>query len=225
MSRSFRGRPEFPEEPDINEEPLGELQSDAPDDEWPRRPYTKSQASKYSVSEKLAKDAAQVDIGKRLVALTIDIAVGYLAGLAINCVPFINIYFSAQVIMVLYLLVRDGLFNGRGVGKNLMGLQVVDMRSGEPASMVQSLKRNIVVYGPVLILYIIQMLISIIPNEVVTTVVNNGVQAVLGIYSFIVIPYEAYRVYSRADGLRWGDKFAGTAIVLADMDFSGPRRS
>lgn len=220
MSRSFRGRPE----PDDTE---SELENDEPSVSSPHTGSWQDRMQslqKYGRGEKLSVDPSQVDIGKRLVAALIDIAAGYLIGLVFNVIPFINIYFNAQVIMLLYLICRDALFNGRGIGKNLMGLQVVDMKTGQPATLIQSVKRNMVLYGPPLVLYLLMPFVAMIPDETLNSIADNAIKGFGGLYAFIVIPYEAYRAYSRTDGLRWGDDLAGTAIVLADMDFSGPQK-
>lgn len=216
MSRSFRDRPELPEDPESMQD-VPELRES---DNWQTN-YPSEQRPSTGKNQ-LSASALQVDIGKRLVAALIDITAGYFLGLAINCIPFINTYFNAQVVIILYLIGRDGIFGGRGIGKNLMGLQVVDKRSGQAAGLPQSIKRNIVLYGPALLLYVLSPLLALIPADTIREFLGNALQAVGGLYSFVVIPYEAYRVYSRADGRRWGDELAGTEIVLADMDFSNP---
>lgn len=218
MSRSFRDRPEFPED----SESLQEAPELRESDNWQTNNFPAEQRTTADRNQQLSSSALQVDIGKRLVAALIDITVGYFLGLAINCIPFINTYFNAQVVMILYLIGRDSIFGGRGIGKNLMGLQVVDKRTGQPAGLPQSIKRNIVLYGPALLLYVLSPLLGLIPADGIREFLVNALQVVGGLYSFAVIPYEAYRVYSRADGRRWGDELAGTEIVLADMDFSNP---
>lgn len=217
MSRSFRGRPERPDDRESLQESPDLSESDSWQSQFP------SATQQSGTAEDASSSALQVDIGKRLVAALIDITAGYFLGLAVNCIPFINTYFNAQVVMILYLICRDALFAGRGVGKNLMGLQVVDISTGHPAGFPQSIKRNIVLYGPALALYIVTPLLGLIPVDAVREFLANALQVVGGLYSFLVIPYEAYRVYSRTDGRRWGDELAGTEIVLADMDFSNPR--
>lgn len=243
MSRSFRGRP------DPNEEPLDEPESEqAPRNDnsraysqqargssasfrgassQPQPPAKKgikftSSLDKYGDDEHLAIDPMQVDIGKRLVAGLIDVFAGYLLGMFFNCLPLINLYVHDQFIMVSFLVVRDALFNGRGVGKNLMGLQVVDIKTGQAPSFLQSIKRNIVVFGPYMLLYAANVVLKIVPNDAISSMVTNVVTGIGTVYTLAVIPYEAYRVYSRVDGRRWGDAFAGTAIIPADMDFSNP---
>lgn len=236
MSRSFRGRPTPDEEPEMAEEESDQewasrqaerYRSARPAQSKTGRPsdgkrITFSKFNKYGDDEKLAIDPTQIDIGKRLVAGLIDVFAGYLVGMFVNCIPFINMYIHDQLVMVVFLLIRDSLFNGRGVGKNLMGLQVVDIKTGEPASLIQSIKRNIVVFGPYLMLYFVNIALHLVPNDTVSSVVTSAMQGIGAIYTLGVIPYEVYRVYSRVDGLRWGDQFAGTATIPADMDFSNP---
>lgn len=241
MSRSFGGRPNPSEEPKPSkggysagrgrpqprnyqqDQDRSYLQDEDSSNSSPApRGVRFGGASKSEDDGQLAVDPVQVDIGKRLVASLIDVVTGYLMGLFVNCIPFINVYVHDQLVLVLYLIIKDALFNGRGVGKNLMGLQVVDIRTGYPASMVQSVKRNIVVFGPYLLLYASNLILKIVPNEAVNSVVTKIVIGVGTIYTLLVIPYEAYRVYSRVDGRRWGDQLAGTATIPADMDFSNP---
>ncbi|MBX9725025.1 MAG: RDD family protein [Candidatus Obscuribacterales bacterium] len=212
MSRSFRGRPGRGED---NPENIPEDYSDA-------RGARSSAPSTRESDTEVTTEPKQVDLGKRLVAGMIDVMAGYVLGLAVNCIPFINGFIGDQVVMVSYLIMKDGLFGGRGIGKNLMGLQVIDSKTGKPASFVQSIKRNIVLFGPFMALFLVNTVLRIVPNPQISSMVTNVVTGIGGIYTLVVIPYEVYRVYSRADGLRWGDQFAGTETILADMDFSNP---
>ena len=41
-----------------------------------------------------------------------------------------------------YILIGDGLFDGRSIGKLLMGLRVVSLNAGGPCSMKESIMRN-----------------------------------------------------------------------------------
>jgi uncharacterized RDD family membrane protein YckC len=220
MSRSFSGPPD-PED-DKQAEQVSESMPPAEETAPLSRRLNFSSINKYRDDEHLAVEPVQVGIGKRLVAGVIDVMAGYLLQLVVNCIPLINVYIHDQLPLVGFLIVRDALFNGRGVGKNLMGLQVVDIKTGQPASFLQSIKRNMVVFGPYVALYLVNLLVAIVPNEMVTSVVTNVVTGAGSVYTLAVIPYEVWRVYSRADGLRWGDQFAGTATIPADMDFSNP---
>ena len=232
MSRSFRGRPDPSEDPRQARGGRGNPQQPYQNRMPERQPqmredYSQEELSQAHLSQNqeqgdLKAEASQVDMGKRLVAGLVDVVTGYLLGMFFNCVPFINVYVHDQLVMVLYLILKDALFNGRGVGKNLMGLQVVDIHSGQPASFLQSIKRNIVIFGPYMLLYTSNLLLKIVPNEFVNSTVTNIVIGVGTIYTLVVIPWEVYRVYTRVDGMRFGDQLAGTVTVPADMDFSNP---
>jgi uncharacterized RDD family membrane protein YckC len=182
------------------------------------------QLSKYPTHQETLVKPVRIDPAKRAVALLIDIFISYVLGIIVTIIPFINTFIHAQLVMVLFLLVRDYFFHGRGIGKNLMGLQTVDVMSGQAASLAQSIKRNIVILGPVLLLYLANSIVRIIssftPIPQVSETISSLITAIGTIYTIIVIPIEAYRVCTRADGLRLGDKFAGVAVVESQMDFS-----
>jgi len=161
-----------------------------------------------------------IDMGKRVVALVIDIACGYLLGVVLNFVPFISQFLPSQVVMVVFLLIRDSLFEGRGVGKNLMGLRVIDAASGGAPTIMQSTQRNIIFFAPYVVLYMMGMVLRFVPvpwlNERILDLVN-----LMGmVYVAIVIPIEGWRVWHSEDGQRIGDEIAGTKLVEANMDFS-----
>lgn len=220
MSRSFRGRPD-PED-DKRSKQVSGSRPPSSQDAAPKPPgFNFNSLHKYGDDEQLAVEPVQVDVGKRLVAGLIDVLAGFVIGMAVNCIPFVNVYIHEQLALIAFLMVRDALFNGRGVGKNLMGLQVVDIKTGQAATLKQSIMRNVVVFGPYVTLYGVNIVLKFMPNEV-NSVVTNIVTGVGTVYTLAVIPYEAWRAFSRVDGLRWGDQFAGTATVPADMDFSNP---
>lgn len=164
------------------------------------------------------------DFGKRGVALVIDFAAIYLIGAVVALIPLINMFLPLQLTMVLLLLTRDFFFDGRGIGKNLMGLQVVDASTGEPCSLMQSFQRNIIIVAPFVVGQVFDLVLRFVPIPWVNQAVVNLIQIVGMIYCVVVIPLEAYRAYSRQDGLRIGDEIAGTAIVESAMDFSNPVR-
>jgi len=217
MTRSFGSGPDRPRQ-DKNPE----LREDKPGFE-----NRLDSLSRYSEDEETKVKPVRVDFGKRLVAGVIDMAVAYGISLVVNVIPFAAVFVTSNLVMVLVLLVRDYFFEGRGVGKNAMGLQVVDVKSGLPCGFIQAAKRNIVLFGPLIILFgvgLIMQLVNLLLHlpEAVNTAVFEVINIVGMVYTIAVIPYEAYRVYSRADGRRFGDQFAGTAVIDAPMDFSKP---
>jgi hypothetical protein len=160
------------------------------------------------------------EIGKRGVALLIDVGVSYLVAMVVQFIPFVNNFLNPNVTMVLFLLCRDFLFRGRGIGKNFMGLQVVDVSTGEACNLLQSVQRNVIWLAPFLVLLVANTVFKTLPIPWLNESVTNIVDIVGMVYCAIVLPMEAYRVYSRPDGIRIGDEMAGTAIIEAPMDFS-----
>jgi uncharacterized RDD family membrane protein YckC len=214
MTRSFKGQEPEPGGKEGWQSKLDKIQS----------------FSRYSEDE-IAVEPQKTDSGKRLVAFIIDAGVGYCLGLVLGPIPLIKDILHPSITMILYLVIRDAFWNGRGVGKNLMGLQVVDLKTGAPADLLTSIKRNIVIFGPALLINLTLSVLKLIPTTLIDQYIPGATsflnQSVLGIislvgsgYTLIVIPYEIYRTFTREDGMRWGDQFAGTTIIEAPMDFS-----
>jgi uncharacterized RDD family membrane protein YckC len=84
----------------------------------------------------------------RVVAKAVDYI---LIALATEMVPKAGFYGG-----LLYLLISDGLFDGRSVGKRLMGLRVVSSEHGGPCIMKESILRNAFL-GAGLLLYLIPL--------------------------------------------------------------------
>ncbi len=123
----------------------------------------------------------------RVVAYLIDIVIANIFGL----IPVLG-----GIIGFLFFLFRDGIGDGNGVGKGLMGLKVVKSPSGAPISYNDSVKRNLNFALPSLLLLI----------------------PVLGhfIYFFvmlIILIVELVYVVKREDGRRFGDLWAETHVV------------
>ncbi len=164
----------------------------------------------------------RIEIGRRAVALIIDLLACYMASVGIMLIPFVGSFLNITLVLTLIFLIRDFFFEGRGIGKNFMGLQVVDRASGLPLNLVQSVQRNIVLIAPCLVTQVIGLALRLVPIPFLDHFVKEVVDIVSKVYVVIVLPLEAYRAYSRADGLRIGDEIAGTEIVESTMDFSKP---
>lgn len=216
MTRSYGGGPERQKkkQPDLREGADWDQELDSP--------------ARYTDEESQIQPV-RVDFGKRLVAIIIDIFSAYLIGLVIGMIPFVNDVISLPLAITTFLLIRDYLFEGRGIGKNLMGLQVVDVRNGHPCSLLQSIRRNIILFGPLLVLYIVLAVMRLVGMfmpagtiPVIANAISQIINTICTVYTLIVLPYEGYRVYNRSDGRRLGDQFASTSVVEAPMDFSTP---
>jgi len=91
-----------------------------------------------------------------------------------------------------YLLISDGLFDGRSIGKRLMGIKVVSVATGTPCSMKESILRNVPL-GFGLLLY--------------------KVPLVGWIFVFIISALEFLILLGSRDGMRFGDELAKTLVI------------
>jgi len=91
-----------------------------------------------------------------------------------------------------YLLISDGLFDGRSIGKLLIGLRVVSTNGNEPCSMRESITRN-ATFGAGLLLYKIPW---------------------IGWFFLVVISAVEFLILlGSKNGMRFGDEFAGTLVI------------
>jgi len=96
-----------------------------------------------------------------------------------------------------YLLIGDGLFDGRSLGKKLIGLRVVSADTNEPCSFRGSILRNSI-FGIGYLLYKIPWL--------------GWIFIVIGIvFEFIIL-------LGSKDGMRLGDEIAKTRVVTVITD-------
>lgn len=159
-----------------------------------------------------------------------DIIVSFAASLVIVpivvvinfIIPHIGKVITQQMICVAVLLIRDYFYQGRGFGKNLMGLQVVDFTTGKPPSLFQSVKRNIPFYVPFFVIGIVSIIKFLPFGGSINIVVFNAVYWVCTAYVILLIPYECWLALKGEGGRRLGDKFANTVVIESSMDFSKP---
>lgn len=202
-----------------------------------RSPLQLWHAFNQSLEEKRADavfEPEHIEPGRRLTALGIDFGIGFLISMFIMLLPVVNIFLTSQMIIMIYLMVRDYFFDGRGVGKNLMGIQVVDIYSGNSPSLRQVIERNGIYLGPLLTCQVLALLVNlllpllthILPVQAIApltgtvSAIGNIVVAVSALYLFVILPLESYRCYDREDSMRLGDEIAGTCLANSDMSFS-----
>ncbi|MEJ2246559.1 MAG: RDD family protein [Acidobacteriota bacterium] len=86
----------------------------------------------------------KADLKQRFIALIIDV------GIVVACYTALspNNITLAAIISPVYLLIRDGLFRGQSFGKLWVGLMVIQIESGRPVRIVESLRRNFLFIVP-----------------------------------------------------------------------------
>jgi uncharacterized RDD family membrane protein YckC len=173
-----------------------------------------------------AVELVKIEPSKRLVALIFDCLACYVLGLVLSIVPFLMRFLTIGTTWILLLLVKDFFFDGRGIGKNIMGLQVVDVATGKPCSLKQSVMRNIVLVAPFAVLQVVSLILDVTQHFFSVAWLSATLKDVINwvgmIYVAVVLPMECYRAYNRDDSQRIGDQLAGTAVIESSMDFSNP---
>ena len=106
---------------------------------------------------------------------------------AVAVVPTAGVFAGAA-----YLLIGDGLFDGRSLGKFIMRLRVVSAEAGSQGSFRDSMIRN-APFAAMLMLYLIPF--------------------VGWIFSLLILVFEFLLILGNADGMRLGDDLAGTRVV------------
>lgn len=105
--------------------------------------------------------------------------------------------FIAPLIGMTYILISDGLSQGRSLGKNLVGLQVVVERNGLlPCNFKHSTLRNLPIGVVVLFL-----------------VVPFWGWVLFFTLGLVILGVEAYQIYQDPSGLRLGDLIAETRVL------------
>jgi uncharacterized RDD family membrane protein YckC len=132
----------------------------------------------------------KADIGTRLIAALID---GALSSVVSMLIPVLG-----AIVATVYMFGKDGLFDGRSVGKKVMKLQVMT-ESGAPATYADSAKRNAI--------FALPYVLMIIP------VLGWVVAHFIGLAIVIV---ELVLLISDPKGKRIGDKWAGTQVIKAE---------
>jgi len=98
----------------------------------------------YKVIQPIISPYSKANQRKRLLASSVDISICLVFYFLFT--SFKNVYFL--VIIGLYILLKDILFQGRSMGKLLFGLIVIQLTNGKPCKISQSILRNILFIIP-----------------------------------------------------------------------------
>jgi uncharacterized RDD family membrane protein YckC len=120
----------------------------------------------------------------RIMAKTIDLIA---VGAAIAVIPSAGIFAGMA-----YLLISDGLLDGRSLGKKIMGLRVISVSTGSRGSFRDSMIRN-APFAAALLLYLIPF--------------------VGWFFSALIIVFEFLLILGNPESMRLGDDLAGTQVV------------
>jgi len=144
------------------------------------------------VSSKRQEEVIKAGLLNRIIAKTIDFLI---VGALVEIIPKIG-YFAGAI----YLLIADGLFDGRSIGKKLIGLKVVHTQGNSACGFKESIIRNFPFVGG----YILFGVLKEIP--------------LVGWILSIIIPvailfFEGLIMIGSEDGMRVGDELAKTMVI------------
>lgn len=131
-------------------------------------------------------DYPKVETGSRIIAALIDSVASYVVGI----VPVLG-----AILGVVYMLLRDGFFEGQSLGKKIMKLQVVT-EDGTKADFAVSARRNAIFAIPLAIMIIPVLGLIIAP-----------------VLSLVITIIELMKVLNEPKGRRIGDTWAGTQVI------------
>jgi uncharacterized RDD family membrane protein YckC len=141
----------------------------------------------------MSEDVKKAALLLRAIAKVLDFIIIAAAG---EVIPKAGFYAG-----IVYLLIGDGLFNGRSLGKKLMGLRVISADTDRPCSFKDSILRNSV-FGIGYLLYKIPLLGSW-----------------LGLISIVIVTgFESIILLGSKDAMRLGDEIAKTRVVEITAD-------
>jgi uncharacterized RDD family membrane protein YckC len=168
---------------------------------------------------------------KRLAAAGIDVGILFAMGvvmsigvLGIGCVAgwtevdFLAQYGPSMVIVVMvalqlgYVLGRDVIAGDRSLGKKLMKIRVV-RDGGAPITVMDSVKRNML-FAPGLAIALLGAVLSLIPLVgCLMQCLLWGPRLLAGLFALCAVGWEIYQIVSQPEGIRQGDKMAGTRVT------------
>ena len=162
----------------------------------------------------------KIEIGTRLMAFGIDFGAAFFVSMLVMMIPFVNKVLTQNLVLLSLMCIRDYFYGGRGLGKNIMGLRVVDIFTGQTPSFRAAFTRNFFYLGPLLILEVLQFVLRLVPVPQLTFFIGQVATGLAGLYVLVILPVEGYRSVQREDSMRLGDEIAGTCIIEAESDFS-----
>jgi len=146
--------------------------------------------------EVIPETRKKADIGKRLIAAIIDLAIAVVLGL----IPLVGGLIGAA-----YMLLRDGfnyeIMDRRSIGKKLMKLRPVTL-DGKEVDLNISIKRNW--------MFAIGAFTSIL---LFIPIFGWMLLPIVGLISLIIIIIEFVLIITDAQGRRWGDRLANTIVI------------
>jgi len=147
-----------------------------------------------SVTVNAQETIVKAKILNRVIARSIDLLI---VGALLEVIPVAG-YFAG----LLYILIADGLFEGRSIGKKIIGLKVLHLDTSAVCSYKESIIRN----APLAVGFLLYGVLRFIPF------LGWALSAVVTI---LIMSLEGLIIIGNDKGMRFGDEIAKTMVVDA----------
>jgi uncharacterized RDD family membrane protein YckC len=165
--------------------------------------------------------AAAIDFGILVVLMLLMVALGWVlvcsGALAEIDGMVAHIVYSLLVVVWAFIslgfvLGRDVLAGGSSPGKKMMGLRVVTV-TGAPIGFMESAKRN-ALFAPGFAVAALASVIQAIPIVGCLACLLLPLRVLATVAGLVAVVYELVMIFQEPDGVRLGDKMAGTRVVI-----------
>ncbi len=120
----------------------------------------------------------------RVIAKLIDFI---LIAIAVKIIPQIGL-----IAGIVYILISDGLFEGRSIGKKVLKLKTISLNTGNAATFRDSIIRNSTIAAAILV---------------------SGIPLLGWLFVLIICTLEFLLMLGNKQGMRLGDDFANTYVI------------
>ncbi len=120
----------------------------------------------------------------RVIAKLIDFI---LIAIAVKIIPQIGL-----IAGIVYILISDGLFEGRSIGKKILKLKTISLNTGNAATFRDSIIRNSTIAAAILV---------------------SGIPLLGWLFVLIICTLEFLLMLGNKQGMRLGDDFANTYVI------------
>lgn len=120
----------------------------------------------------------------RVIAKLIDFI---LIAIAVKIIPQIGL-----IAGIVYILISDGLFEGRSIGKKVLKLKTISLNTGNAATFRDSIIRN---------------------STIAAAIIVSGIPLLGWLFVLIICTLEFLLMLGNKQGMRLGDDFANTYVI------------
>lgn len=120
----------------------------------------------------------------RVIAKLIDFI---LIAIAVKIIPQIGL-----IAGIVYILISDGLFEGRSIGKKILKLKTISLNTGNAATFRDSIIRN---------------------STIAAAIIVSGIPLLGWLFVLIICTLEFLLMLGNKQGMRLGDDFANTYVI------------